>query len=282
MLRGHRGGAGHGDRRGVDRRRSHPPPGRACRTHRRSQRSAAPPAPPGQRAPRGRRAVAVASARPGAHSGAPSSWSGQRWADARSELLPRRRRRQPFLRPRRRHPRGVTASYHLAARRHGFSVPVPDGWTRQVKRGEEIVYVDPNGLAGLQDRRAGLRGHDPLQHWKAGGAADEEPGGGVRAAADAEHPLAWTARPPSGSSPSRARPVTSGPSTSASWEPGGQEYAVYLSAPSARWGYRQACLRQRRRRIPAGEVARKPIWSRAKHRRRCLKAGVGTASPSQG
>ena len=132
-------------------------------------------------------------------------------------------------------PSPVPAGYHLAEEpEHGFSVPVPDGWTRQV-RGDEVIYVDPSGLAGLRIGTLDYAASDPLEHFE-----DEE--------RQTIPKLEGYERLRMQNTRWRDRPA-------AVWEftfmgkargfraidlgfgePGGREFAVYLSAPTAQWG----------------------------------------------
>ncbi|MDX3240008.1 serine/threonine protein kinase, partial [Streptomyces sp. ME03-5709C] len=132
-------------------------------------------------------------------------------------------------------PSPVPAGYHLAEEpERGFSVPVPDGWTRQVQ-GDEVVYVDPSGLAGLRIGTLDYAASDPLEHFE-----DEE--------RQTIPKLEGYERLRMQSTRWRDRPA-------AVWEftfqgkargfraidlgfgePGGREFAVYLSAPTAQWG----------------------------------------------
>ncbi|MGI5252974.1 serine/threonine-protein kinase [Actinacidiphila glaucinigra] len=134
-------------------------------------------------------------------------------------------------------PPPVPDGYHLAAERErGFSVPVPDGWKRQVSDdGRQFVYVDPTGLVGLRVAALDFAGPSPLRHFE-----DVE--------AQMVPDLEGYERLRMQSTRWRGRPA-------AIWEftfkgtardfravdlgfgrPGEQEFTVYLSAPSDRWG----------------------------------------------
>ncbi|MFI2187419.1 serine/threonine-protein kinase [Streptomyces sioyaensis] len=63
-------------------------------------------------------------------------------------------------------PPPLPAGYHLEKPGAGFSLPVQDGWTRKVRPGGEVVYVDPSKLVGLRVNIAEFAGSDPLQHWR--------------------------------------------------------------------------------------------------------------------
>ncbi|MFF3563236.1 serine/threonine protein kinase, partial [Streptomyces sp. NPDC002574] len=133
-------------------------------------------------------------------------------------------------------PSPVPDGYHLAEEPdRGFSVPIPDGWTRQVSDdGQQIIYVDPTQLVGLRIGTLDFAGPSPLQHFK-----DEE--------AQTIPKLDGYEQLRMQSTQWRGRPA-------AIWEftfegkartfraidlgfgdPGQREFAVYLSAPAAQW-----------------------------------------------
>lgn len=133
-------------------------------------------------------------------------------------------------------PSPVPDGYHLADEPdRGFSVPIPDGWTRQVSDdGQQIIYVDPSQLVGLRIGTLDFAGPSPLQHFK-----DEE--------AQTIPKLDGYQQLRMQSTQWRGRPA-------AVWEftfegkartfraidlgfgdPGQREFAVYLSAPAAQW-----------------------------------------------
>ncbi|GAB2583916.1 serine/threonine-protein kinase [Streptomyces capparidis] len=132
-------------------------------------------------------------------------------------------------------PAPVPAGYHLEEVAPGYSVPVPDGWTRKVLSGGELVFVDPTGLVGLRADAARFAGSDPLRHWR-----ETEEGQTRRDNRNYERvrmdPTTWRGR------------------RAGYWEftfdgrvrkfrgaelafPGadGTQYSVYLSAPDAQW-----------------------------------------------
>ncbi|WP_405768750.1 protein kinase [Actinacidiphila glaucinigra] len=134
-------------------------------------------------------------------------------------------------------PPPVPDGYHLAAERdRGFSVPVPDGWKRQVSDdGRQFVYVDPTGLVGLRVAALDFAGPSPLRHFE-----DVE----AQMVPDLEgyerlrmQSTRWRGRPAAiweftfkGTARDfRAVDLGFG-------QPGEQEFTVYLSAPSDRWG----------------------------------------------
>jgi hypothetical protein len=134
-------------------------------------------------------------------------------------------------------PPPVPAGYHLVAERdRGFSVPVPDGWKRQVSDdGRQFVYVDPTGLVGLRVAALDFAGPSPLGHFE-----DVE----EQMVPDLEgyerlrmQSTRWRGRPAAvweftfkGTARDfRAVDLGFG-------QPGEQEFTVYLSAPSDRWG----------------------------------------------
>ncbi|MFJ4850564.1 MULTISPECIES: protein kinase [unclassified Streptomyces] len=133
-------------------------------------------------------------------------------------------------------PSPVPVGYHMVDEPdRGFSVPIPDGWTRQVSDdGQQIIYVDPTELVGLRIGTLDFAGPSPLQHFK-----DEE--------AQTIPKLDGYEQLRMQSTQWRGRPA-------AVWEftfegkartfraidlgfgdPGQREFAVYLSAPAAQW-----------------------------------------------
>ncbi|MEU1621816.1 serine/threonine protein kinase, partial [Streptomyces sp. NPDC005722] len=144
---------------------------------------------------------------------------------------------RPSVRPTPAHtPPPVPEGYHLAEERErGFSVPVPDGWKRQVSDdGRQFVYVDPTGLVGLRVAALDFAGPSPLRHFE-----DVE----AQMVPDLRgyerlrmQSTRWRGKPAAiweftfqGSARGfRAIDLGFG-------EPGGQEFTVYLSAPSDRW-----------------------------------------------
>ncbi|MDX2816869.1 serine/threonine-protein kinase [Streptomyces sp. PA03-5A] len=134
-------------------------------------------------------------------------------------------------------PPPVPDGYHLVEERdRGFSVPVPDGWKRQVSDGgRQFVYVDPTGLVGLRVAALDFAGPSPLQHFE-----DVE----EQMVPDLEgyerlrmQSTRWRGRPAAvweftfkGTARDfRAVDLGFG-------QPGEKEFTVYLSAPSDRWG----------------------------------------------
>ncbi|MFI2300544.1 serine/threonine protein kinase, partial [Actinacidiphila glaucinigra] len=132
-------------------------------------------------------------------------------------------------------PSPVPAGYRLAEEpERGFSVPVPEGWTRQVQ-GDQVIYVDPSGLAGLRIGTLDYAASDPLEHF------EEEEQQTIPKLAGYERlrmqSTRWRDRPAAiwefafqgKARDFRAIDLGFG-------EPGGREFAVYLSAPTAQWG----------------------------------------------
>jgi serine/threonine protein kinase len=134
-------------------------------------------------------------------------------------------------------PPPVPDGYHLDDETdHGYSVPVPDGWTRQAKNGgDQIDFIDPTGKVDLRLSSLDLASTDPYEHWMT---------------------LEPATRNQVGPSYHRERMdrTTKFDLPAALWEftfqgevrkfhaidlgfgkPGGREYAVYLSAPDAQW-----------------------------------------------
>jgi hypothetical protein len=133
-------------------------------------------------------------------------------------------------------PPPVPAGYHRVSRpTRGYSVPVPDGWTRTVTDGGDMVtYVDPSGLVGLKISALAFATTSPYQHW-----LTLEPA--TRSQVDDYHR-------------ERLDPTTRFGDPAAIWQftfrgtvrdfraidlgfgtPGKREYAIYLSAPKAQW-----------------------------------------------
>ncbi|MEU0180543.1 serine/threonine protein kinase, partial [Streptomyces sp. NPDC006207] len=134
-------------------------------------------------------------------------------------------------------PSPVPAGYHLAEEPdRGFSVPVPDGWTRKVSDdGQQVIYVDPTGLAGMRIGTLDYAANDPLEHFE-----EEEqqtipklPGYErlrMQSTRWRERPAAiWEFSFEGKARDFRAIDLGFG-------EPGEREFAVYLSAPTAQWG----------------------------------------------
>lgn len=64
-------------------------------------------------------------------------------------------------------PPPVPSGYHLKKPGEGFSLPVPDGWTRKHPPGGDVAYVDPSGKVGLRINIVPFAGaKDPVQHWR--------------------------------------------------------------------------------------------------------------------
>ncbi|WP_328915582.1 MULTISPECIES: serine/threonine-protein kinase [unclassified Streptomyces] len=133
-------------------------------------------------------------------------------------------------------PPPVPDGYHLAEHPdHGYSVPVPDGWTEKVSNGgDQVDYIDPTKLVDLKLSALDFAATSPYEHFK-----NLEPDTGAQV--DAYHR-------------ERLDPTTKSGDPAAIWEftfqgsvrkyhaidlgfgkPGGTEYAVYLSAPDSQW-----------------------------------------------
>ncbi|MEV5137669.1 serine/threonine-protein kinase [Streptomyces syringium] len=64
-------------------------------------------------------------------------------------------------------PPPVPAGYHLVEeKRLGVAFPVPNGWTRKEKSPVEVDYIAPGGLVGLKVNVLDFASPDHLQHWK--------------------------------------------------------------------------------------------------------------------
>ncbi|MEV4743915.1 serine/threonine-protein kinase [Streptomyces sp. NPDC049555] len=158
--------------------------------------------------------------------------------DAPASSAPAAKSPQPSTSPSASFAPPVPKGYHLVDdKKTGVAFPVPDGWQRRdVPDSNGVVYVDPSGLLRLEVAVLDLATSDPLQHWK-----DDE-ADSVR-----KGKLPGYDRKRMQSTVFRDRPA-------ALWEftfrgrarefravdlgfgrPGGNEYALYLSGPSADW-----------------------------------------------
>ncbi|WP_437112790.1 serine/threonine-protein kinase [Streptomyces syringium] len=64
-------------------------------------------------------------------------------------------------------PPPVPTGYHLVEeKRLGVVFPVPNGWTRKEKSPVEVDYIAPGGLVGLKVNVLDFASPDHLQHWK--------------------------------------------------------------------------------------------------------------------
>ncbi|WP_327289167.1 serine/threonine-protein kinase [Streptomyces sp. NBC_01198] len=134
-------------------------------------------------------------------------------------------------------PPPVPDGYHLVQQAdHGYSLPVPDHWTKKVTEdGDQISYVDPTDTVALKISSLDFAGPDPYQHW-----IDLEPQtrDKVKAyhrermerttTADGQSAALWQFTFQGTTATFRARDIGFG-------KEGGREYAVYLSAPKAQW-----------------------------------------------
>lgn len=133
-------------------------------------------------------------------------------------------------------PSPVADGYHLVEEPDlGFAIPVPDGWKRQVSEdGRQFVHVDPTGLVSLRVSSLDFAGPSPLRHF-----ADVEEQ--TRRNVDGYERLRmqstrWRGLPAAVwefTFQGRARPFRA--IDLGFGRPGGQEFAIYLSAPSDRW-----------------------------------------------
>jgi hypothetical protein len=132
-------------------------------------------------------------------------------------------------------PPPVPDGYHLYKNPgRGYSVPVPDGWTKTVtKDGEEVDFVDPTQKVDLKISSLDFASTSPYNHFKS--LAPE-----TAANVDGYHlgrlweteqfgdPAALWEFTFQGSVPYHAIDLGFG-------KPGGTEYAVYVSAPESQW-----------------------------------------------
>ncbi|WP_229822342.1 protein kinase domain-containing protein [Streptomyces netropsis] len=64
-------------------------------------------------------------------------------------------------------PPPVPAGYHLVEEKQlGVSFPVPNGWTRKEKSPVEVDYIAPGGLVGIKVNVLDFASPDHLRHWK--------------------------------------------------------------------------------------------------------------------
>ncbi|WP_374193036.1 protein kinase [Streptomyces sp. AV19] len=129
----------------------------------------------------------------------------------------------------------VPRGHHwVEEKRLGVALPVPDGWRRQEKSAVEVDYIDPTGRVDLKINVLDLAGPDPLRHWE-----------------DVEREVR---RKLTGYRRLRMQETSYRGGPAAVWEfsftgrarqyraidlgfgrAGGDEYAVYLSAPAEQW-----------------------------------------------
>ncbi|MFI6896954.1 serine/threonine-protein kinase [Streptomyces sp. NPDC050256] len=138
--------------------------------------------------------------------------------------------------------------YHMVEEEQfGVSFPVPDGWSRKVlpDENEGIAYIDPAGMVSLRISALDFASTDPLQRWKDDETASVEEGklpgySRIRMQSTAYQGMpaaiwefTWQGR----TREFRAQDLGFG-------KPGGTEYAIYLSAPSADWDRPKAVFEQ--------------------------------------
>ncbi|MFG1808857.1 serine/threonine-protein kinase [Streptomyces sp. NPDC049040] len=134
-------------------------------------------------------------------------------------------------------PPPVPDGYHLVSQAdRGYTVPVPDHWTKKVvDGGDQVSYVDPTGKVGLKISSLDFGGPDPYQHWIELEPQTEEQVHNyhrmrmLRTKTPAGQDAAlWEFTFKGSSSTFRAVDLGFG-------KEGGREYAIYLSAPKAQW-----------------------------------------------
>ncbi|MEV6005454.1 protein kinase [Streptomyces sp. NPDC051976] len=134
-------------------------------------------------------------------------------------------------------PPPLPAGYHQFDKPdRGYTVPVPDGWKKDVKDGgDQVNFVDPSGKVGLKISALDYASVDPYEHW-----VSIEPA--TRSQVDDYHrermdhttnavgePAAlWQFTFRGTARDFRAIDLGFG-------KKGGREYAIYLSAPKAQW-----------------------------------------------
>ena len=130
------------------------------------------------------------------------------------------------------------AGFHLVHDPKGFSMAVPDGWTRQTKPNGDVDYVDADAKADLKVSIQDYAGPSPLEHWRElekvlqaddngysllrMNATTADVGGVAEPAAIWE----WTWE---------GQLRTYHAIDLGFGKEGGTEYAIYLSAPDAQW-----------------------------------------------
>ncbi|GAA1878433.1 protein kinase domain-containing protein [Streptantibioticus ferralitis] len=129
----------------------------------------------------------------------------------------------------------VPQGYHLVKEDQlGGSFPVPDGWQRQVKSGTEIQYLKPDGLVGLTIDTLDFASATPLQHWQQiepqvkGKLSDYKLLSMTDTTYLGQPAAVWEFTFQGRARQFRAIDLGFG-------HKGGNEHAIYLSAPSADW-----------------------------------------------
>ena len=130
----------------------------------------------------------------------------------------------------------VPAGYHLADETdRGYSVPVPDGWTRQADDNGDVDFIDPTKMVDLKVSAMEFAGTSPIQGWQ-----ELEPQT-QKQVGDTYHRLRMNA------TRWRDQPAAIWEFTwqgkTRTWhaidlgfgEEGGTAYAIYLSAPDDQW-----------------------------------------------
>jgi signal peptidase I len=134
-------------------------------------------------------------------------------------------------------PPPVPAGYHRFAKPdRGYTVPVPDGWKKDVKDGgDQVDFVDPTGKVGLKFSALDYASVDPYEHWLSIEPATkdqvedyhrERMDHTTNAVGDPAALWQFTFR--GTARDFRAIDLGFG-------KKGGREYAIYLSAPKAQW-----------------------------------------------
>jgi hypothetical protein len=134
-------------------------------------------------------------------------------------------------------PPPVPAGYHLVDQANrGYSVPVPDHWTKKVTDdGDQVSYVDPTDTVALKISALDFAGPDPYKHWI---ELEPQTRGKVHGyhrermertkTASGQKAALWQFTFEGTNETFRALDLGFG-------KEGGREYAVYLSAPKAQW-----------------------------------------------
>lgn len=130
----------------------------------------------------------------------------------------------------------VADGYHRVKDRLGFSVDIPDGWTRRAEAGgEQVDYVAPSGLTGLKFSVVEFAGASPIKHWR-----QLEPE--VREKSPGYSKLRMNATTYLGQDAAiweytwQGRERTYHAVDLGFGTEGERHYALYLSAPHAQWG----------------------------------------------
>lgn len=139
----------------------------------------------------------------------------------------------PSASPSRRPP--VAEGYHRVKDPLGFSVDIPDGWTRRAEPNGQVNYVGPSGLTGLKFGVLDFAGESPLRHWRDIEPEVEEKSPGYRklrmnaTSYQGQDAALWEYTWQGRTRQYHAVDLGFGAE-------GERQYAIYLSAPHSEWG----------------------------------------------